>query len=166
MSRHAGRFRAINRSAIEHNVGSRVFMDVAQFSAAYGPQIALALYFLYKEVWPWIRDKVFPEYAARKAEESKALAKALDAHRIAAAERENRLFLVIEQSISALTRIEGTLVGVQNAQEQFAERFTDELARHADVLHAVNLDVAGLYGQLGTGRPSRRMSDRIKKEEM
>lgn len=130
-------------------------MEIAQFLTTYGPYVGLALYVAVKEVLPWLRDKVYPEYAERKKVEASAFADALAQQRIAATAREDRLFGILEQTVGTLTKIESTMDQMQDTMGSL----TSELKRHADVLHTVNMDIAGLYGSVGHTRPSRRSKE-------
>jgi hypothetical protein len=108
--------------------------DFDGFANQYGLLAAAIFYFLYRELWPWLRDKVVPSAAAASK------SKQADQQR-----REDRLIAVLEQHARTSAALETTL-----------EQIGQQLQQHSVVLQQLTEDLAGLYGQIGLQRPSRR----------
>lgn len=90
-------------------------------------------YIAYKEVWPFLRDRLYPDLArARRTERSDER------------KREDRLFETLEANTAAMVKLQGTL-----------EAIHVQMARQSEVIHLQGLDISGLYGYLRVPQPSR-----------
>lgn len=101
----------------------------ADLLAKYG----LLGYIAYKEVWPFLRDRLYPD-----------LAKARRSERSDERKREDRLFETLEANTAAMVKLQGTL-----------EAIHVQMARQSEVIHLQGLDISGLYGYLRVPQPSR-----------
>lgn len=117
-------------------------MTPAELINVYGPWFAMALMFFHRYVWPLVEAWLMPETAAKRAAARDAAAAAL---RAAEREREDRLFLALDNNTKAMTGLQGTLGHI-----------TDQLGDMTDSIRCLNEDVSGLYGHLQRPRPSRR----------
>jgi hypothetical protein len=116
-------------------------IDLTPFAA---PVSTVLLAFLITMVWPFVRDKVWPEWAKRRRATAKAVKEHDDAEREAEKEMQNRILTAFENNARSNAQLEGTVRAIG-----------DVLGRQTDMLIDVNEDVAGLYAHIGQVRPSR-----------
>lgn len=95
--------------------------------------LGILFYLAYKEFWPWLRDRVYPDVAKARASEHH------DDLR-----REDRLFAALDANTGVLTELRVTLTAMN-----------ETLKRQTAALSLLNADVANLYGHIGVQRPSR-----------
>lgn len=88
--------------------------------------------FLMNQVWPYLTKTLFPQLAKERER-----AERIDR------EQEERLLKLIERNTEVLSGLKTTI-----------EQVNDQLGRQSEVIHALSLDVAALYGHLQTPRPS------------
>lgn len=108
-------------------------MDPMLLVAEHGSLVALLLYFAYREGWPFVRDRLWPTYAASQASERAAQQRLTE-----------RLFTLIEENTRAATGLQLTLQHIAN-----------QLTQQTQALADLNEDVAGLFAHVGKARPSR-----------
>jgi hypothetical protein len=102
--------------------------------ATYGLEGALLIYFGLKELWPWVRDKFWPQWAAERR-----------ADQVGRREADDRLFKAFEGNTQAMAGLQTTLNVVN-----------EQIRLQTSVMQELNEDVAGLYGFLQQPRPSRK----------
>ena len=108
-------------------------MNLDAFVQHYGMTLTAVGYFAWRELWPFLRDKLWPAAAAAATQQQ---------------QREDRLIAAIEQNARASAALETTL-----------ESINGQLSRQAEVTQLLSEDMAGLYGHIGMPRPSRRRAD-------
>lgn len=117
------------------NLPKRVVMpDISTLINSYGLTIALVLWFVYRDLWPWLRDKVFPGYISEKQAEKRE-------NHEESVRREDKLITLHEQSTQALTRLSVTL-----------DNMNQTLATMTTKLETIDRDVSNIYGILGERR--------------
>ena len=121
-------------------------ITLAELIQAYGITGALIVYIFIRDVLPFLRDKLYPDIqAGRKAE------------RVDAKKREDRLFDMMEASITSSTKLQSTL----QAMELTLGAMGAQLEQQAQTQGAMMEDLSGLYGKLNVERPSRERRNRI-----
>lgn len=134
-------------------------MTWEQVVGQFGLPLTMAGWFAWREIWPFLRDRLFPQWAERrKAAEEKATnereaqlkadREEREAQRAADREMMNRLFQVIDQNSAAYAALKITL-------EVTLGHVVTQLTQQTDLLGDMNEDVSGLYAHIGKRRPSR-----------
>jgi hypothetical protein len=112
----------------------------------------MLLIFAERVLLPFFLKHVWPQWSKRaKAERDRAAKAEQEREREARLEeedrrrREDRLYEVVEANTRVMSNLQTTL-----------ERMGSQLGQQSDVIHALALDVAGIYGHLQVPRPSRK----------
>lgn len=104
------------------------------------------LYFLYKEGWPWVRDKLFPAHIKANADERRYERR-----------REDQAFGVIRENTVVLVGLQKTLEAINTTLATGNTQVSQQLAGNTVMLTTLLENVAGIYGLLGAPRPNQAL---------
>ena len=121
-------------------------MNIDAFIREYGLFVTAICYVLYRELWPFVRDKLYPDHIKASIEDRRNSRRT-----------EDRLFALAEQNVTVLTGLQKTLetISQQLPTLQHLPAITAALANLAIITTNISQDMAGLYGFLRAQQPSR-----------
>lgn len=108
--------------------------DITALINSYGLTIALVLWFIYRDLWPLLRDKIVPGYIAEKQ-----ISKQQQHDEVV--RREDKLIQLHEQNAEAFIKLSITLDNINTTLSRMNER-----------LESIDHDVSNLYGLIGERR--------------
>jgi predicted sugar kinase len=118
-------------------------MNFADLVNQYGGW-AFLLWFLYQQIWPWLRDKVWPGAQESRRTERDQVERLISNYQSMYERITNQLYLVVQENTRAWVGLQGTL-----------ENVSAQLVQQNQMLADLNEDIAEIYGRAGKARPSR-----------
>lgn len=116
---------------------------LGELAKEYDILLLAVLYVLYKEGWPWVRDKLFPAHMKASAEERRYNRR-----------REDQAFGVIKENTVVLVGLQKTLEAINMTLGAGTSQISQQLATNTVMLTTLLENVAGIYGVLGAPRPN------------
>lgn len=123
---------------------------LAQVARDYGILIAAALWFVYSQIWPWLRDRWYPDHIKSAADERRYVRRRED-HVIDVVKDNTTAMIALTVAISSQQR---TLELINQTTSAGHTLITQQISAQATMLTTILENIAGLYGAAGLNRPS------------